>query len=796
MNKLAISIAVAIALGLTACGDSLDDIKQDAAQPGGTVVPSSRVLFDPSAAVPVLSVPNDLLFQGTTDGTLTLDSGATPDYTNPQVALGALDGWSTQNPFSIALSFPPTVSLNMDSARTPGAVRLFKAVMGDPASPATECRAVPRGMACKIVAELQYGVDFVSAGSGTSVAVIPLKPLEAATTYLLALTDTLKDSTGAAIRPSTTYELVKQDIATKPLATDAQRGLQAVINSFENAMVRDRGLAKDNIIYTAAITTQSTGAVLANLKQLMAAPTPTGYAPGQLTVQNTGVTVAQLNPAFANSPAFQITRVYQGTLRLPYFLGIPSSQNVTAPLNTRWTARCDSGATLAALPPAMKPQNPVSENDGFCQAVSGGALRDLGVDSARHLTKFNTIPRINSYQNVAVQMTVPDSPAIPMPAAGWPVVIMQHGITASKESMLAISGTLASQGFATIAIDHPLHGSRGLQIETPTGTLDFTATRTNPTVYMNLGNLLVTRDNLRQSIADTLALRFALNSISGVNIDTSRVQFLGHSLGGITGASMVSLANAPSGNTMLDAAFKIESAVLAMPGGAVANLLLDSVRFGPLIKANIMLGAGGALTQDFAGYIATNTICGLPSAENATVWPACAAPSVDAYLRNLVTTGNVAQQQRIAATLNQFAFAAQTVIDSGDPNNYTQQLSVNGTPVFVIAVVGDGNANQPDDTIPNGFFNPLAALAQGKMALAGTEPLARLLNTVNVPAQTPGFALTGNAITRFSAGGHASLLDPQLSQAATQEMQFQTATFFLSRGRQVGVQNTGVIAGN
>lgn len=82
------------------------------------------------------------------------------------------------------------------------------------------------------------------------------------------------------------------------------------------------------------------------------------------------------------------------------------------------------------------------------------------------------------------------------------------------------------------------------------------------------------------------------------------------------------------------------------------------------------------------------------------------------------------------------------------------------------------------------------------MALAGTEPLARLLNTVNVPAQTPGFALTGNAITRFSAGGHASLLDPQLSQAATQEMQFQTATFFLSRGRQVGVQNTGVIAGN
>lgn len=797
MNKLAISIAVAIALGLTGCGDSLDDIKQDAAQPGGTISPSSRVVFNPGALpVAELSVPNDLVFQGTTDGTLTLDRGDAADYTNPQVALGALDGWSTQNPFSIALSFPANVSLDMDSARTEGSVRLFKAVMGDPASPDTDCQAVPRGMACKILAELKYGEDFVSTGSGTGITVIPLKPLAAATTYLLALTSNLKDSTGAAVKPSTTYELVKQDFATKPLATESQRGLQAVINSFENTLVRDQGLNKDNIIYTAAITTQSAGVVLATLKQLMASPTPTGYAPGPLQVVDSGKTVAEVNPAFANSPAFQITRLYGGTLRLPYFLGVPSTENATAPLNTRWTARCDSGATLAALPPSMKPSTPVSENDGFCQLASGGSLRDLGVDAARHLTKFNTIPRINSYQTVDVQMTVPDSPAIQMPEAGWPVVILQHGITASKESMLAISGTLASQGFATIAIDHPLHGSRGLKIETPSGPLDFTTTPTNPTVYMNLGNLLVTRDNLRQSIFDTLALRYALNSMTGVKVDLSRVQFLGHSLGGITGTGMVSIANTPSGNAQLDAAFKIESAVLAMPGGAVANLLLESVRFGPLIKANIMLGAGGALTQDFATYIATTTDCGQPTAENARTWPGCAAPSVNDYLANLATTGNVAQQQRINATLNQFAFAAQTVIDSADPNNYAQQLSINGTPVFMISVVGDGNANLPDDTIPNGFFNPLAALAQGKMPLAGTEPLARLLGTITVPAEAPAFDLTGNAITRFNAGGHASLLSPVASSEATTEMQFQTATFFLSRGKRIGIKDTSVIAAN
>ncbi|CAM5421525.1 VolA/Pla-1 family phospholipase [Alishewanella longhuensis] len=792
MNKLAISIAVAVALGLTGCGDSLDDIKQDAAQPGGTVIPSARVIFDPTAGA--VSVPNDLLFQGTTDGTLTLDSGAAPDYTNPQVALGALDGWSTQNPFAIALNFPANVSLNMDSARAPGSVRLFKAVMGDPASPETDCRAVPRGMACKIVAELQYGVDFVSAGSGTSVAVIPLKPLEAATTYLLALTNNLKDSTGAAIKPSTTYELVKQDLATKPLATDAQRGLQAVINSFENTLVRDGGLAKDNIIYSAAITTQSTGAVLANLKQLMASPTPTGYAPGQLTVQNTGLTVSQLNPAFANSPAFQITRLYQGSLRLPYFLGTPSAENVAAPLNTRWMARCDSGAIIAALPPSLKPETPVSENDGFCQAVSGGALRDLGFDTARHLTKFNTIPKINSYQTVAVQMTVPDANVIPMPESGWPVVILQHGITSSKESMLAISGTLASQGFATIAIDHPLHGARGFTQETPDRTLTFNASTNSATDYMNLGNLLVTRDNLRQSIADMLALRFALNNLTGVTIDRSRVQFLGHSLGGITGTSMVALANNPTGNAMLDAAFKVETAVLAMPGGAVANFLLDSPSFGPLIKASVMLGAGGELTSHFVTYIATNTGCGAPTAATAATWPACAAPTVNQYLQSLAETGNTAQQARINATLTQFAFAAQTVTDSGDPNNYAQLLVATGTPTYMIEVVGNGAENLPDQVIPNGFFNPLAALAQGRMALAGTEPLARLLGAEAV--QAPGMMLEGNAIARFNAGDHGSILSPQSSAAATGEMQFQTATFFLSRGTQIGVQNPAVLASN
>ncbi|CAM5224424.1 hypothetical protein [Alishewanella longhuensis] len=160
----------------------------------------------------------------------------------------------------------------------------------------------------------------------------------------------------------------------------------------------------------------------------------------------------------------------------------------------------------------------------------------------------------------------------------------------------------------------------------------------------------------------------------------------------------------------------------------------------------------------------------------------------------MAETGNTAQQARINATLTQFAFAAQTVTDSGDPNNYAQLLVATGTPTYMIEVVGNGAENLPDQVIPNGFFNPLAALAQGRMALAGTEPLARLLGAEAV--QAPGMMLEGNAIARFNAGDHGSILSPQSSAAATGEMQFQTATFFLSRGTQIGVQNPAVLASN
>ncbi len=804
MKKLLISLAVTSALGLTGCGgEKLEDVKTEVAAEG-TLVPLSRVVYDPSAGR--ISVPNDLLFSGSTDGTLQMpgEAVAAPNYADPQTALGALDGWSTQNPFSIELSVPGGVSLDAATVTRPESVRLVETLMGDPASPDASCRTVPRGVACKAVAQLAFGTDFVTRAVGNNIAVIPLKPLKPATTYILVLTNNLKDSQGRSIAPSTTYELVKQDLATLPLGSESQRQLQGVINSFEKA-VGALNIAKDSIIYTAAITTQSTSNTLATVKQLMLPSALNGNTAPRVTVQDTGLLVSQIIYQGATPPAddlFKFAKLYSGSITLPYYLGVPVEGNLLAPLNTRWTARCDSGAVIAALTDAQKTAleagitDPAQmQNDAICKAASGGALRDFGLDKKRHLTKFNVIPKPLSNQTIQVQMTVPNTAlGLVKPETGWPVVILQHGITSCKENMLAVTGALSAQGFATIAIDHPLHGSRGFNIDGvgadeinasgPTCRKNGQAINGDATTYMNLADLLVARDNIRQSIADMMGLRLGLNFINQPGLlNTQDVQFLGHSLGALTGASMLALANTSLNNPQADALYSIKSSTLAMPGGAIANFLLESGAFGNLIKANVMLGST-ALANDFKTYIGTS--CG--DGTNPSAYLNCASTKVSGYLTSLTTGGKTATLAAINATFSQFAFAAQTVLDAGDPNNYAAALAANGSKVHVIEVVGGGalesGTSLPDQVIPNQAVG---------MPLAGTEPLARLIGVAAIPAQAGLVPVTRASISRFIYGDHGSILNPAASKAATAEMQRQTASFFLSRGAAVQVSDATVL---
>lgn len=797
MKKLVLSMAIAGALGLSGCdSETIKDVEQDVAQNGPATLPKTRVVFDPSAGV--LSVPNDLLFTGTTDGTLNLPVDDPTDFSDPLVAANALDGWSTNQPFVIDMALPAGVSLDADSVFNPASVRLFEANMGGATATTAECQAVSQGSACNVVGELAFGSDFVAQVSGSSIAIVPLKPLKAKTSYILVFTDSMMDSQGQAVAGSTSYETVRQDINTHPLGSESQLGLQAVINSFEN-VVSEAGVNKDSIIYTASFTTQSTVDAVATVKSVMAQNAAAGNVP-LITVADSGASVLDvltLNgveiPASV-APVYSTGNYFSGSIELPYYLGVPTAENPTAPVNQWWLALCDSAVTLAGLAaqnPAAIPAEPVSEDDAMCMALSAAAglpapgLRDLGIDAERNITKFNPLPQARAMMNLDVQMTTPDVTManavraaqgldpIAEPATGWPVVMLQHGITSKKEDMLLITGILSMNGFATVAIDHPLHGSRGFDLNGD-GVDDLNASTVSATHYMNLANLLTTRDNLRQSTVDMLGLRMGLNFVFGadingspVNVDSSQVHFLGHSLGAITGINFMAMANLPL-DPAVDPLFKVATNSLAMPGVGVANFLLESPAFGDLIKAFLV----SASVPEFAAMLPENPT----EAELVATFQAFYAGVDDAT------------RAELDSTFAQFAFAAQSVTDAGDPVNYAGILAATQTPTHLIEVVGNGTDNLPDQVIPN---------AVSSSPTSGTEAAIALLGLPGVSESTQG-----SGAVRFTAGHHGSILDPSarpespdplLSAAATSEMQTQVTTFFATLGQLISVSNTEIV---
>lgn len=807
MKKMLLSLSVTAALAGCGGGETLKDVKNDTAP----VIPTATVSFDPANGV--ISVPNDLLMSGTQDGTLNIPGELDDDnvsiprtaYANPQLALGALDGWSSQVPYKIDLTFPPSVSLDEASAGAPGTVRIFEVIMGASLTD-EECSVVAAGTACKLVGELTFGVDFVTQASGNAVAIVPLKPFKAGSSYVNVLTTGLKDSLGRSIEPSSTYGLVKQEA---PLITAAQLGLQGAVNSYENVVVSSGNITKDDIIFSGAMTIQSAGPVLGTIKQLLAVSlqqpsmaTPAVQVPEQPMVNVQQVFASQ---GVEVSPAFSGVQYQKGSIMLPMYLGTPTGTEISDLNDTYWQGMCDNAVAILgykAVAGDAFPAEPISENDGLCFALSSGQLRDLGLDSTRHLTKYNTIPKVQSMANVPVQLTKPilpiingvraqlQLPAIEMPENGWPVVIMQHGITTQKESMLALTAQLSIQGFATVAIDHPRHGERGIDVDGD-GSDDFNATTGSVLSYMDLSSLLVARDSLRQSAADLLGLRLGLNFINDTTINSKDVTYIGHSLGSIVAPAFIAQANSPMAPTVAPL-FNVNTVALASGGGGIASFLLESAAFGPFIQGSVLSQAGTTEADELNVYLqgAALSNCGslVPDME---AYLTC---GYNEYVASLTTAGETTKLTNIQGVFTQFAFAAQTALDSGDPTNYAATVKALGTPVYTNVVVGDGVDNKPDQVIP-----PMAA----NNPISGTIPLANLMGLETVSTSQALSETPSSYLVKFTKGHHGSILTPaqdaaqastvEGSAAANAEMQLQVATYLAARGRMLLVSNPEVV---
>ncbi|GAA63042.1 hypothetical protein P20311_0817 [Pseudoalteromonas sp. BSi20311] len=811
MKKMLLSLSVAAALAGCGGGETLEDVKNDSV----TVIPKATVKFDPANGV--ISVPNDLLMSGTRDGTLNIPGELNDEnvsipraaYADPQLALGALDGWSTQVPFKIDLTFPPGISLDETSAASPGSVRIFEVIMGASLTDA-ECSQAPAGAACKLVGELTFGVDFVTQASGDAVAIIPLKPFKAGSSYINVLTTGLKDSEGRAIEPSSTYATVKQEA---PLVTPSQLALQGAVNSYENVVVSSGDITKDDIIFSAAMTMQSAGPVLGTIKKILAAslteptiPTPALQIPTQ--------PMANVQQAFALQgitvpDVFQVAQYQKGSIQLPMYLGTPKGKEISDLNDTYWQAMCDNAVAVMGYK-AQKgedfPADPVSTNDAMCAALSDGRLRDLGegLDVTRHLTKYNSLPKVQSTATVPVQITKPILPVVnayrsglglepfaAMPENGWPVVIMQHGITTQKESMLTLTAQLSLQGFATVAIDHPRHGERGIDVDVD-GTDDFNATSGSVLSYMNLSSLLVARDSLRQSSADLLGLRLGLNFSGDSSLNSRDVSYIGHSLGSIVAPAFIAQANSPLAD-QVDPLFKVNAVALASGGGGIASFLLESAAFGPFIQGSVLSQAGTAEADEFNAFLNAGALsnCGalLPDMQD---FLSC---GFNEFATSLTMAGEADKLANIKGVMTQFVFAAQTALDSGDPTNYAATVKALETPVYMNVVVGDGtDSNKPDQVIP-----PMTA----NNPIAGTLPLANFMGLETVSTSQAPTEMGSSYLVKFNTGHHGSVLTPAQderqsstaagSAAANAEMQLQIATYLASRGRLLSVSDTDIV---
>jgi len=627
------------------------------------VLNAPEAIFNPAESI--VPFPNSLFFvpagESPPDGTLDIPLAADADQSlgNPLVALNQSDGFSTVAP----ISTPVSESLDPASLVVGDSIRVFEV--------STVQSIAVTGVLGEVVSPFM-----VASEVDGQLVLIPTVPLKPKTDYLVVLTNGILDMQGDGMEAGLVFNLLKGET---PLADPAFEALRGATGT-QLAAAQNAGIAPENVALSWVFRTQSTRDVLETVKN-SSAPAPL----------NLGDSLA--NTATPGIGGMGKANIFVGSIAIPYYQTLVGEDG-----------------------------NPLPALNGFWTNVSGSVVGTIGGSGAPDYA-----PVAKGTEIVPVLMSVPNENSVTlgnMPANGWPVTVFQHGITRNRTDMLAIADAMADAGRVVIAMDMPMHGltdltnpfhsanaaifgahERTLDIDAvtqvdgvttapgPDGTIDSSGEH-----FYNPANLANSRDNLRQAVADLFVLTASLSSASvqGVQLDTSNLNFVGHSLGGIVGTTM--LAFEPS----------YQSATIAMSGGGIAQLLANSETFGPTLDAG--LAAAG------------------------------------------VEVGS--------AAYNQFFVAAQTLVDSGDPINHAASVAAAGnTSIHFIEVIGDTVIPNAVATAPLSGTEPLArvlGLSQiSESAASGglvkfsagnhgsiLSPVASLAATVEMQIQMATFAAT------------------------------------------------------
>jgi hypothetical protein len=727
MNRLSAAVMIFIGALVTAgCSSSVSNSPDvgpttptsgNGLPAGGTATSPAptAALFQPAQGV--FPFPNDLYFGGTTDGTINIQpaNGLIPN----QVGLNALDGWSTTAPIRIRFGGaldPATFSAADIRVYQVTTSNTNKAVSGftRPLAYGTEYSAniaTDTGVGNTIL-EITPLVPLVpSAGPAT-----PTDPLPAGVGYMVLLTNGIHMMGGAPATPDTAYAQIKTTLganfnpancASLPNAPmQGACGFTASHLTVNNALPPQLKLDPATIIVSFHFSTLATRDTLRALGLMIFNP---GAPAPAIGVAPTSIPLNAINQAL---PAYASARF--GTVTVPYYSYIPTAQmvggisNDIAVLRTAWRA---------AAPPPAPLTDPANE---------------------RNLTRYNPVPELRGSKAIPLLVVMPNGAAGAAgvkPAAGWPVVIFEHGITRNRSDAFALAQAFAANGWVIAAVDLPLHGitdntsalyqatneqtfNLDLVVNTtgasgPDGVIDSTGTH-----FINLPYPLASRDNLRQGVVNLLALTRALPNLdldgdTVGDIDPARMAFVGQSLGSIVGINFGAALPVPADFPVPVPTvnpLRVPTMVFSVPGGGVASLLRDSPTFGPRINQG--LAAQGLL------------------------------PGTSLYA--------------------QYFRDVQNIIDAGDPLNFVAQAASRRS-IYFQQMVGNGTTVLPDQVIPNSATQRLitAVTASGQA----------------FPRVVPGSPVNGDGYVNFVLGDHGSLLNPAASAPATGEMQTETVIY-------------------
>ncbi|KXI22223.1 hypothetical protein [Photobacterium sanguinicancri] len=489
MKKQLLALMIASTLGLTGCGnessiegDSTISYEQGIQQ---SLKAPTKVKFQLQGADADMPRPSFLLMDSN-DGTLGLPTDNT-SIADPVVAMNSTDGWSTTQP--IMISFEGN---DLDPTSIVTAFKLLKVSDPTTTDPAAQQPVVLKATFNPAAPDLT--ADYLVFVQGKSVIAQPIKPLDASSHYMFALTDDLKDVKGNKVGLSGSYASLK---TKKSEPVEKLKGAQKIIHLTEG-LIAATGTSADSIIYSSWFSTASAGDVMFATKAAIAStlnafkaqqPASTVW---KGTANPNNIADTKLNTLFQLSTGQDITSqtpigptgaiAYQGTLTLPYFLDTEvkdkkwqstpwqSAMPSLAILKSTLTSGNDAEkAAVAAKMADLK----ITEDD-LTKAAEGDLATQVTLmtklmgekivvdgkllDTKREITRYSPIPQLKSVETINYLLLLPN-PAIC--SSNIPVTIYQHGITSQKETMLALAQTVStSQCTALMAIDLPLHGSR------------------------------------------------------------------------------------------------------------------------------------------------------------------------------------------------------------------------------------------------------------------------------------------------------------------------------------------------